>query len=237
MEAVILAGGRGTRLQPYTSVLPKPLMPVGDMPILEIVLRQLKTCGVRKITLAVGHLAALIESYFGNGERLGIEIIYSREEKPLGTAGPLGLIDPPQDDFLVMNGDLLTTFPFDHFAKQHGSSAATCTVGVYRKRLQMSLGVLDLEGDKIVGYREKPTLEFAVSMGIYMFSAKVFEYIPANEYLDLPNLIMDLIGKKEPVSTFIFDGIWLDIGRKEDYESAYETFEENRSEFLRLSDE
>lgn len=236
MEAVILAGGKGTRLLPYTSVLPKPLMPVGDMPILEIVLRQLKACGINKITLTVGHLAALIESYFGKGERLGIEIVYSREEKPLGTAGPLGLIDPPKTDFLVMNGDLLTTFPFDVFAEQHKASGALGTVGVYRKKVQMSLGVLDLDGDKIVGYREKPTLDFPVSMGIYMFSPKVLECIPSNEYLDLPNLIMNLINADAAVKTFFFEGIWLDIGRKEDYENAFETFEANRSEFLRLTD-
>lgn len=233
MKAVILAGGKGTRLRPYTSVFPKPLMPVGDLPILEIVLRQLKADGIENITLTVGHLAALIESFFADGNRLGLQVSYSREDKPLGTAGPLGLIPTPEEDFLVMNGDLLTTFPFGEFVEHHKKSGAICTVGVYRKTVKMSLGVLDLDGDKITGYREKPELVFPVSMGIYMFSPEVLKFIPRNEYLDLPDLIIKLIEAKENVGTYIFDGIWLDIGRKEDYEDAHEMFEEHKSEFLR----
>lgn len=234
MQAIILAGGKGTRLRPYTSVLPKPLMPVGELPILEIVLRQLKADGVTHTTLTVGHLASLIESYFGHGEKLGMDISYSREDQPLGTAGPLGLIDRPKDDFLVMNGDLLTTFPFGEFAERHRQSGAICTVGVYRKTVKMSLGVLDLDGDQIVGYREKPELVFPVSMGIYMFSPEVLKHIPRNKYLDLPDLILKLIAEKEDVGTYIFDGIWLDIGRKTDYEEASEVFEEHKNAFLRI---
>jgi len=235
VQSIILAGGKGTRLRPYTSVLPKPLMPVGDYPILEIVLRQLKADGVTHTTLTVGHLASLIESYFGQGEKLGMDITYSREDHPLGTAGPLGLIEPPKEDFLVMNGDLLTTFPFGEFAEQHKQSGAMCTVGVYRKTVKMSLGVLDLEGDKIVGYREKPELVFPVSMGIYMFSPDVLQYIPKNQYLDLPDLILKLIAEEAAVNTYIFEGIWLDIGRKTDYEEATEVFEAHKSEFLRTT--
>lgn len=234
MNAVILAGGKGTRLRPYTFVLPKPLMPVGEMPILEIVLRQLKADGIDHVTVTVGHLASLIESYFGKGEKLGLNMTYSMEDQPLGTAGPLGLISPPQDDFLVMNGDLLTTFPFGNFAEHHKKSGALCTVGVYRKKVKMSLGVLDLEGEKIVGYREKPELEFPVSMGIYMFSPDVLQYIPANQHMDLPDLILKLIADNAHVGTYLFDGIWLDIGRKDDYEEAFDIFEAHKNAFLRL---
>ncbi len=233
MRAVILAGGKGTRLQPYSSVFPKPLMPIGEIPILEIVLRQLKHAGVTTATLTVGHLAALIESYFGQGEKLGVDIEYSREEQPLGTAGPLGLLDGIQEDFLVMNGDLLTTVDYADLMQQHLARRAAVTVAVYDKRVDLSLGVLEIEDDKIVAYREKPSFTYPVSMGIYAFSPAVQSYIPRNQPLDLPDLIMMLVNAGENVVIYRFDGIWLDIGRREDYENAVETFEQHKAEFLR----
>ena len=233
MQAIILAGGKGTRLRPYTSVLPKPLMPVGELPILEIVLRQLKADGVTHTTLTVGHLASLIESYFGHGEKLGMDISYSREDQPLGTAGPLGLIEPPEDDFLVMNGGFVDHVPVWRICRASPKFRGHVHGGGLPEDRENVPRCAGPEGDQIVGYREKPELVFPVSMGIYMFSPEVLKHIPWNQYLDLPDLILKLIAEKEDVGTYIFDGIWLDIGRKTDYEEASEVFEEHKSAFLR----
>ncbi len=233
MRAVILAGGRGARLQPFTTVLPKPLMPIGDLPILEVLIRQLVRAGICDIVLAVGYLSSLIEAVIGDGERLGARIQYSREQQPLGTAGPLSLVSDLGDSFLVMNGDLLTTLDFQALIQFHQQRAATATLATFRKQYTIDLGVLTVEGqDSVVGYTEKPSLELVVSTGIYVFEREVLAELIPGERLDLPDLIRALIARDRPVSAYPFDGIWLDIGRHDDYQQAIEQFERARHLFL-----
>jgi NDP-sugar pyrophosphorylase family protein len=234
MQVVILAGGRGTRLAPYTYVLPKPLMPLGEMPILEIVIRQLRKAGFRDITLAVGYLASLIEAYFGDGSRLGVNIRYSFETEPLGTAGPLSLVKGIDDTFLVMNGDLLTTIDYTDLIEFHKDRNATATVGVYEKDVKIDLGVVETDSKNgIISYIEKPMLSYNVSMGIYVMETKVLEYINPEEHLDLPELIRLLIAEGQIVIGYPFKGTWLDIGRQEDYAAAAELFANDYSTFIK----
>ena len=227
MQAIILAGGKGTRLAPYTMFFPKPLMPIGDMPILEIVIRQLKKHGFTKIVLAVGHLAGLIEAYFGDGSKWGVEITYSREDEPLGTAGPLALIDGLDENFLVMNGDLLTDINYSDLMKHHLESGALSTISMYTKDVPISLGVLELNSNgNITDYIEKPTLKYKVSMGIYIFNKRILSHIECGKYLDFPNLIKNLIDEDEKISGYMFEGYWMDIGRHEDYSKVLDEFED-----------
>jgi NDP-sugar pyrophosphorylase family protein len=232
MRAVILAGGKGTRLAPYTVAFPKPLMPLGDVPILEVVIRQLASYGFTRITMAVGHLAELLQAYFGDGSRFGIAIDYSREPEPLGTAGPLKLIPDLDESFLVMNGDLLTDLDYGELVRRHREQKNDATIGVYQKEVRIDLGVLERDPEgRIVDYREKPTLSYEVSMGVYAFRREVLEIIP-DGYFDFPDLVLELIRRGRPIRGFAFHGLWLDIGRQEDYGSAIETFERERERFL-----
>jgi len=229
MRAIVLAGGQGRRLRPYTVVLPKPLMPLGEKPILQIVVEQLRSNGFDHLTFAVGYLAELIEAYFGDGSRFGVSIDYSREDKPLGTAGPIGLVDNIDDDFLVMNGDILTNLNYAAFMQAHKQSGAICTVASFQKAVPISLGVLELDDQRrVTGYIEKPTLHYPVSTGIYCFRPDVFSHITPNEYCDLPDLIRKFIAEDERVQTWPLEGFWLDIGRPEDYEKAMEEYAEGR---------
>lgn len=232
MRAIILAGGEGKRLRPYTHVLPKPLMPVGGRPILEIIVSQLKEAGFDDMTFAVGYLASIIQTFFNDGKRFGVKISYSMEEKKLGTAGPLGLIkDRPTEPFLVMNGDILTNIDYAAFMEAHKASDALATLAVFPKAVPISLGVLELDDDKnITGYIEKPTLHYPVSTGMYCFDPRIFDFIPENEYLDLPDLVLKLIAAGETVRGFDFDDQWLDIGRPSDYEAAEELFAKVKSD-------
>ncbi|HOI57117.1 MAG: sugar phosphate nucleotidyltransferase [Methanoculleus sp.] len=222
MRAVILAGGKGRRLEPYTTIIPKPLMPIGDKPTLEIILRQLQGHGVRDVTIAVGHLAELIMAFFGDGSRFGLSITYSWEERPLGTAGCLGLIkNDLAEPFLMMNGDVLTTLPFSKFMDFHQRSGAVATVALNKRNYFVDFGIVDTDGDEnIVGYTEKPGFEHFVSMGIYAFDPKVLEYIPSHEYIDFPDLIKVLLAAGETIKAYKYDGYWLDIGRFDDYKKA-----------------
>lgn len=231
-QAIILAGGKGTRLRPYTTVLPKPLMPVFDKPILDIIIRQLKDNGFTKITIAVGYLAELIEVYFGNGSKFGVEITYSKEDKILGTAGPISLIENLEEDFLVMNGDILTNISFTEFFNYHTSNKSLITISKFKKDVPISLGVLKCEEDYIVDYIEKPTLHYDVSMGIYVLNKSVLQYLPQNEYCDFPDLILNLIQKKQKIIGYKFEGIWIDIGRKEDYDILTDEGEKYRNIIL-----
>jgi NDP-sugar pyrophosphorylase family protein len=225
MQAVILAGGKGTRLKPYTTILPKPLMPVNDVPILEVVIRQLKNAGFERITMAVGYLAELIEAFFGDGRKWGVKITYSREDKPLGTAGPIGLIRDLEDNFLVMNGDVLTNLKYAELLKYHIKKDAVVTIATYNKQVKIDLGIIKSNGDgSIRDYIEKPTLDYHVSMGVYAFNKKVLDYIPTDQSFDFPDLIKKLIGKQN-VFTYYFTEYWRDIGRREDYELAIEEFQ------------
>ena len=232
MRAVILAGGKGTRLAPYTTVFPKPLMPIGEMPILEIVLRQLAHHGIQDITLAVGYLAELLMAYCGDGSKFGLRLDYSREELPLGTAGPISLIEDIQETFLVMNGDLLTTIDYSAMWKYHEDRGAIATLASYRREVKIDLGVIESEEGWVKDYIEKPTYHYAVSTGIYIFNPEVLKYVERGMRLDLPELILRLIHAGEKVNIYNFDGYWLDIGRHDDYDSAVQEFSAHRNEFL-----
>jgi NDP-sugar pyrophosphorylase family protein len=233
MKAVILAGGKGTRLKPYTTILPKPLMPIGDMPILEILLRQMKRAGVDEVVLTVGHLAEMLRLFFQDGQRLGLRIDYSYEDSPLGTAGPLSLVEGLDGTFLVANGDVLTTLPLANLLGHHRLSGATATIAMHRRQVHIDLGVIEQDDDgRVAGYIEKPTYDFMVSMGIYVFEPRVLDYIPRSEYLDFPDLVKQLIAAGEVVTGFPFDGYWQDLGRADDYERAIEDFDRMRAEFL-----
>ncbi|MBE0670198.1 MAG: NTP transferase domain-containing protein [Anaerolineales bacterium] len=232
MRAVVLAGGKGTRLAPYTTVLPKPLMPIGEMPILEIVLRQLGRHNIRDITLAVGYLAELLMAYCGDGNKFGVNLNYSREEQPLGTAGPISLIPNLQETFLVMNGDLLTTIDYSAMWKYHKERGAIATLASYRREVNIDLGVIETESGWVKDYIEKPTYQYAVSTGIYIFEPAVLKYVEQGQRLDLPELILRLMHASQKVNVYNFDGYWLDIGRHDDYDSAIREFSEHRDEFL-----
>ncbi len=231
-KAVILAGGKGTRLAPYTLVFPKPLMPLGETPILEIVIRQLVRRGFEEVTLAVGHLAQLIESYFGDGARFDVKIRYSREDRPLGTAGPLAAVGDLDEPFLVMNGDILTTLDYGSFLADHVESGAAASVATFRRAYTVDFGVVETDGDRIVGYIEKPETTCDVSMGINALSPHVLERIRPGERLDMPDLLLQLIGAGEEVRSVPFEGRWLDIGRHDDFAAAQEQFIDHRREFL-----
>ena len=230
MKAVILAGGKGTRLKPYTTVFPKPLMPIGDKPILEIVVRQLKSHGFEELIMAVGHLAELIMTFFNNGSKYGVKIKYMREDKPLGTAGPLALMKEELNDlFLMINGDVLTTLNYSDLIDYHKKNGAIATIALNKRTVKIDFGVVELDDSKsIVGYTEKPGIEYLVSMGVYVFDPKVLRYIKPKEYLDFPDLIKELISNGETVKGYVYDGYWLDIGRPEDYERANEEFKKQR---------
>jgi NDP-sugar pyrophosphorylase family protein len=233
MKAVILAGGKGTRLAPYTRVLPKPLMPVGDMPILEILIRQLKCEGVDEVILTVGHMAGLLRAFFNDGEGLGVRVRYSYEETPLGTAGPLALVDGLDSTFVVTNGDVLTTLRVSEMYKFHKQQGAAATIAMHQRKVKIDLGVILVNGGpEVVGYIEKPTYDYSVSMGIYMFEPHVIKYIPKGNYLDFPNLVHLLLGAREKVVGYPFDGYWQDLGRPDDYEQANIDFERMRDQFL-----
>jgi NDP-sugar pyrophosphorylase family protein len=233
MKAVILAGGKGARLAPYTKILPKPLMPIGDMPILEVMLRQIKRAGVSEVTLAVGYLSELFQAFFQDGGRLGLNIRYSLETTPLGTAGPLSLVPDLDETFLVANGDVLTNLDLQDMISTHVSSQAAATIASYNRSVHVDLGVIHFDGsDEVVGYIEKPSYEFSVSMGIYVFEPRVLEYIPYNQYLDFPDLVIRLIENGERVRGYRFAGYWKDLGRPDDYEQAVQDFQALKPEIL-----
>ena len=233
MKAVILAGGKGTRLAPYTTVLPKPLMPIGDMPILEIVLRQMANYGFKDVTLAVGYLAELLMAYCGDGSKFGISVNYSREEHPLGTAGPIALVPKLDDTFLVMNGDLLTTLDYGEMYRYHKERKAIATLAAYQREVKIDLGVIDISDDDwVIDYIEKPTYKYSVSTGVYIFEPQVLDFITPDQRLDLPELVLRLIDQGHPVNVYRFDGYWLDIGRHDDYEKAIDEFSAHRNSFL-----
>ena len=234
MKAVVLAGGKGTRLAPYTSILPKPLMPIGDMPILEIILQQMKKAGITEVILTVGHLAELLRAFFNDGERFGLKIEYSVEEIPLGTAGPLSLVAPSLGEtFIVANGDVLTTLDLRDLVSAHRQSGAIATIASHARLVKINLGVLQVDGsNELTGYIEKPTFDYIVSMGIYVFEPEVLGYIPHNNYLDFPELVLNMIGNGERVMSYRFDGYWQDLGRPDDYEQAVQEFNRLRPQIL-----
>lgn len=234
MQAVILAGGKGTRLHPFTISIPKPLMPIDDLPILEIVLRQLKNYGCSEIIMAVSHLANLIMAFFGDGEKFGLNIRYSLEDTPLGTAGPLTLIENLDEDFLVMNGDLLTSIDYGDLVNFHIQNRNDITIATHRTQVKIDLGVLETNGEEFLDYIEKPTYDYKVSMGIYMMNRRVIDLMEKGEKFDLPNLVLKAKQENLKIQCYLkaMDKIWLDIGRVDDYAEACRIFTEKRTEFL-----
>jgi NDP-mannose synthase len=233
MKAVVLAGGKGARLAPYTTILPKPLMPIGDMPILEVMLLQMRDAGIEHVVLTVGHLSELLRAFFKDGSQFGIDITYSYEQCPLGTAGPIALVEGLDETFLVSNGDVLTTLNLRDLIKFHREQKAIATIASHHRQSKIDLGVLQRDGDyRITGYIEKPVYDFMVSMGIYVFEPAVMPYITRNEYLDFPDLVKKLIAAGERVVGYDFNGYWEDLGRPDDYARASKDFENMRAQFL-----
>jgi NDP-sugar pyrophosphorylase family protein len=236
-RAVILAGGRGTRLAPYTTVLPKPLLPIGDRPILDVVVRQLRNAGIDRITIAVGHLAHLIVAVLGNGERHGVQIEYHLESEPRGTAGPLTTIEDLDDTFLLLNGDVLTTLDFRDLVRTHQETGNALTIATHEREVFIDYGVLRADAaHQVVAYHEKPTLSYTVSMGVYVLEPSTRAYVPADRPFDFPDLVLALLEAGMQVGTLPYDGYWLDIGRHDDYEQAIAEFESLRPRLLPADD-
>ncbi|ULH15856.1 NTP transferase domain-containing protein [Deinococcus sp. KNUC1210] len=226
MHAVILAGGKGTRLRPYTTCVPKPLVPIGDrFSILEIVLHQLSHHGFRSVTLAIGHMGPLIRAFVGDGSRWGLSVNYLEETTPLGTIGPLlGELNSLPQHFLVMNGDVLTDLNYADLLHTHIASHAPVTVATYSREVRSEFGVLDIQDGEIMSFREKPVFDFSVSMGIYGFSQDTLRPYPAGQPFGFDNLILDLLSRNLHPASYAFSGYWLDIGRPEDYDRANAEF-------------
>ncbi|MBN6185564.1 NTP transferase domain-containing protein [Aneurinibacillus sp. BA2021] len=226
MEAVIMTGGRGIRLRPYTDILPKGLLPVGESPILELIVHKLKAAGVTGITMACGYKAPLIQTYFGDGSAWDVVIRHVVEKEPLGTAGALKMCTHIHEPFLVINCDVLTTLNIWEFASFHRSHGDMLTVASQKRTVPIEFGVLETHQDVITGIKEKPFHEAMVSMGIYMANPDIREYIPADCYVDMPDLIMLLLSSGEKVRHYTNNAFWLDIGRPEDYMRAKQVYTE-----------
>jgi NDP-sugar pyrophosphorylase family protein len=236
MHAVILAGGKGTRLRPYTTSLPKPLVPIGDQySILEIVLQQLAQKGFRRVTIAIGHLGQLIRAYVGDGERWGLEVDYAVEESPLGTIGPLlTILDRLPEHFLVTNGDILTDLDFGELLREHIACQAPLTIATYNRHVKIDFGVLEIDVDRgtVERFTEKPTFDYRVSMGIYGMSRATLATFPQGLPFGFDELVLALLAQGRQPKSYEFDGYWLDIGRPDDYERANEEFPATRHVLL-----
>jgi NDP-sugar pyrophosphorylase family protein len=228
--AVILAGGRGTRLAPYTSILPKPLMPIGDRSILELVVDQLAAHGVSQITFCVGYLAHLIEAVMAHTLQPGVDLKYVHESQPMGTAAPLQAMPPPQSTFLVMNGDVLTDVDYGRLVDHHRRSGNVVTIATYQRSVQIEYGVLHFdEGHPVQAWEEKPTVTSNVSMGIYVVEPMALDHIPVGVRFDFPDLVRRLMGAGHRVGSYRHDGMWFDIGNHDDYAHAVTVWEESRA--------
>ena len=225
MRAVVLAGGKGTRLGPFTTILPKPLLPIGDRAILELLVEQLRVHGFTRLTLAVGYLSHLIEAVFGDGSAYGVSIDYHHEDEPLGTAGALAGVRGLDEPFLMLNGDVITTLDFAELVAVHVAGGSALTIATQVRRATIDFGVLQVEeGDgmlqTVTGYLEKPSSEYAVSMGVYVIDPRLLRLIRPGAYLDFPDLVLKALAANEQVASYGYEGLWLDIGRHEDYEQA-----------------
>ena len=235
MKAVILAGGKGARLEPYTTVFPKPLVPIGHRPILDIIIRQLVYNGFRDIVLNVGHLSELIRAYFQNGinDLENVNLSYHKESVPTGTAGSLRTIQGMSETFLVMNGDILTTMDYTKLITYHREKGGILTISMHKKRNKVGLGVIETDNnDCLTSYEEKPETEYKVSMGVYVYEPEALEYIDPDVYLDFPHLVTRLLESGEKVVGYPCSDFWLDIGNHEDYVKAQKVFEESKYDFL-----
>lgn len=229
-----MAGGKGTRLRPFTAILPKPLVPIGDISILEMVLRQLKYYGFTRVVVAVGHKAELIMAVIGDGNKFGLQVTYHLESQPLGTMGALASIDSLEENFLVMNGDICTNLNFRDFYRDHTRCRAMATVATYARREKIELGVLTLnpDGGKIIGFREKPTYDFLVSMGVNAFHRSVLDLIPKNTFFGFDDLMLKMLAEKIEIRPYLFNGHWHDVGRPDDYDKMLADFEKNPAVYL-----
>jgi mannose-1-phosphate guanylyltransferase len=225
-DAVVLAGGRGTRLEPFTHVLPKPLLPIEQRPILDVVLSRLAHEGCKKVTLAVGYLGHLIEIYCNSGQRWSLEIDYFHEQTPLGTVGALARIDRlPDAPFIVMNGDVLSDLSFRELLEAHAHGGAELTIASFCRSIRDEFGVIDASPTgNLIAYHEKPTREYLVSMGIYVLEPSVIDVIPTGQPMDFPDLVQTLLEADRPVHTHVHSGYWLDLGRHDDFERANQEF-------------
>jgi NDP-sugar pyrophosphorylase family protein len=234
MLAVILAGGKGTRLKPFTMTIPKPLLPLGDVPVLDVVVRQLAQEGFTRVVLALGHMAPLFQSHFGDGSAFGLAIEYVKEPEPLGTAAPLRLITDVPDDFLVMNGDLLTDLSYRDLITAHRKSGAAATIAVAKREERIDYGVIEIAPNgSFLDYREKPVIPYYVSMGINVITNRALRRVPAGGRFDMPELMLALHRGGDGVHCHRFDGYWQDIGRFDDYTRASEDFSTNPGRFIR----
>ncbi len=234
LRAVILAGGKGVRLQPFTANFPKPLVPLGDTPVIEVLMRRLINCGITDITLTLGHLAELMKAYFDHRRKLveKITLRYVEEEEPTGTAGSLTLVPDLNATFLVMNGDLLTDLDLNKLVAFHRKQKAGLTIATHDRHVKIDLGVLEFDQNhQITAYLEKPVKNYHVSMGIYVYEPKVLGYIEKGKYLDFPDFVLRLLNKGEKVCAYPSRCLWLDIGRPDDYARAQELFAEKRERF------
>jgi len=222
LQAVIMAGGFGTRLRPLTEDLPKPMLPVGDRPLMELIIEQLHHAGIRRVNITTHYMSEKIVEHFGDGCDFGVELDYVTEEQPLGTAGALGLMKVPDEPLLVINGDILTRMDFRAMLDYHREQDADLTVGVRKYDLQVPYGVIECEGPRVRQVREKPLLRFFVNAGIYLLEPSVHHYIPTGCHFDMTDLIQRLLEEKRPVVSFPIVEYWLDIGRSVDYEQAQE---------------
>ena len=228
-RAVILAGGKGTRLKPYTISMPKPLVPIGEMPILEIIIRKLVRAGFNHITITINHMADMIREYFGDGSKWDVKIDYSMEEKPLSTMGPLKLIKDLPENFLVMNGDVLTDLDFENFYNEHVVNNNIFTISAFTREQLVDYGVLmSDESNQLVDFIEKPVNTYQVSMGIYMLNRRALDFIPENEFFGFDHLMLNLIKHREYATVRLHHGNWLDIGRPDDYEYACTSLHKNQ---------
>jgi NDP-sugar pyrophosphorylase family protein len=239
MHAIILAGGKGVRLRPYTTRLPKPLVPIGEeYSILEIVLSQLAHCGFKRVTLAIGHLGGLIRSYIGDGEKWGLEIDYTmKEDVPLGTIGPiLRVLDRLPEQFLVMNGDVLTDLDYSDLMRQHRESDAPLTVATYQRQVLIDFGVLTSRNGYVVEFTEKPAIDYRVSMGISACSKSTLAgYTPGLPF-GFDELMLDMLAHGNKPHEYAFEGYWFDIGRPDDYDRANAEFGLIRGSLLKGPD-
>ena len=236
MDAVILAGGKGTRLAPYNTVFPKPLVPLGDRPILDILIHQLDYYGFSRITLSVGYLAELIEAYYNDGSPnvAQARIEFVKESKPLGTVGSLKMVGHSDGPFLVMNGDVLTTLDFSRLMEYHRQQGGELTIAVHKKHVKLDLGVMELDQDNVLlGFAEKPEYDYHVSMGIYVYEPGVLEYIGHDEFLDFPDLVLRMLADGRKVVGYHSDDYWMDLGSQLDYGKAQEEFESMQDMLLK----
>lgn len=233
-DVVVLAGGMGTRLRPYTFSVPKPLVRLGEQPIIEILLCQLEACGVRRVHVALGHLAELMQAYLEQTQRRAqLQILYSLEDEPLGTVGPVRLLRDLSDPFMLLNGDVLTTLSYQALLDQHRRRGCLATVAVNRRQVRMGWGVVDVSPDgHITGHREKPLVPVDAAMGIYVFARRIVDHIPAGRAFDVPDLIQSLLAAGEPIAAYRSRDYWMDIGCADDYERAQRDFAADPTRFL-----